>query len=116
MIVRDGKPWVCYGVMGGHMQAQGHVQVALNCIDFGMNVQEALEAPRYRIMGGREVALERAVPQPVRDELGYMGHELWSLGAQNVSYGGGQAILIDHARGVLQGGSDYRKDGCAMGY
>ena len=116
MILRDAKPWMCYGVMGGHMQAQGHVQVALNCIDFGMNVQEALEAPRCRIMGGREVALERAVPQTVRDELGFMGHELWPLGAQNVSYGGGQAIMIDHERGVLQGGSDYRKDGCAMGY
>ena len=116
MILRGGKPWMSYGVMGGHMQAQGHVQVALNCIDFGMNVQEALEAPRYRIMGGREVALERAVPQAVRNELGFMGHELWPLGARNVSYGGGQAILIDHERGVLQGGSDYRKDGCAMGY
>jgi gamma-glutamyltranspeptidase/glutathione hydrolase len=116
MILRDGKPWLCYGVMGGHMQAQGHVQVALNSIDFGMNVQEALEAPRCRIMGGREVALERAVPQAVRDELGFMGHELWPRGAQNVSYGGGQAILIDHERGVLQGGSDYRKDGCALGY
>ena len=116
MILRGGKPWMSYGVMGGHMQAQGHVQVALNCIDFGMNVQEALEAPRYRIMGGRDVALERAVPQAVRNELGFMGHELWPLGARNVSYGGGQAILIDHERGVLQGGSDYRKDGCAMGY
>ena len=116
MILRQGKPWMCYGVMGGHMQAQGHVQVALNCIDFGMNIQEALEAPRYRIMGGRDVAMERAVPQMVRDELGFMGHELWPLGAQNVSYGGGQAILIDQERGVLQGGSDYRKDGCAMGY
>ena len=116
MILRDGKPWLSYGVMGGHMQAQGHVQVALNSIDFGMNVQEALEAPRYRIMGGREVALERAVPQAVRDELGFLGHELWPRGAQHVSYGGGQAILIDHERGVLQGGSDYRKDGCAIGY
>ena len=116
MILRHGKPWLCYGVMGGHMQAQGHVQVALNSIDFGMNVQEALEAPRYRIMGGREVALERAVPQAVRDELGFMGHELWPRGAQHVSYGGGQAILIDHERGVLHGGSDYRKDGCAQGY
>lgn len=116
LILRDGKPWLCYGVMGGHMQAQGHVQVALNSIDFGMNVQEALEAPRCRIMGGREVALERAIPQAVRDELGFMGHELWPRGAQNVSYGGGQAILIDHERGVLQGGSDYRKDGCALGY
>ncbi len=116
MILRDGKPWLCYGVMGSHMQAQGHVQVALNSIDFGMNVQEALEAPRYRIMGGCEVALEYAIPQAVRDELGFTGHELWPRGAQNVSYGGGQAIMIDHERGVLQGGSDYRKDGCALGY
>jgi gamma-glutamyltranspeptidase/glutathione hydrolase len=104
--------------MGGDMQAQGHVQVVLNMVDFDMNVQEALEAPRYRILGGRCVALERAIPHTVRRELTAMGHELFPYGElpPGTPYGGGQAILIDHARGVLQGGSDYRKDGCAIGY
>jgi gamma-glutamyltranspeptidase/glutathione hydrolase len=116
MILQDEQPWLCYGVMGGDMQAQGHVQVALNMIDFQMNVQEAIEAPRYRILGGRQVALERAIPHAVRDALVALGHELAPYGDQSISYGGGQGILIDYARGVLQGGSDYRKDGCAIGY
>jgi len=118
MILRHGQPWLCYGVMGADMQAQGHVQVALNMIDFDMNVQEALEAPRYRTLGGRLVALERAIPHPVRRALEAMGHELLPYGEipPGTPYGGGQAILIDHTRGVLQGGSDHRKDGCAIGY
>jgi gamma-glutamyltranspeptidase/glutathione hydrolase len=116
MILKDERPWLCYGVMGGDMQVQGHVQVALNMIDFAMNVQEAIEAPRYRIMGGLRVALERAIPPPVRDTLAAMGHVLTPYGDQSISYGGGQAILIDEECGVLQGGSDYRKDGCAIGY
>jgi gamma-glutamyltranspeptidase/glutathione hydrolase len=118
MILRDGQPWVCYGVMGGDVQAQGHVQVAINLLDFDMNVQEALEAPRYRILGGRLVALERAISHSVRRQLEAMGHELFPYGElpPGTPYGGGQAILIDHARGVLQGGSDHRKDGCAIGY
>ena len=118
MILKDGRPWVCYGVMGGDMQAQGHIQVAINLIDFGMNVQEAMEAPRYRILGGRTVALERDIPHPVRQELEDMGHDLFPYGRlpPGTPYGGGQAILIDDERGVLHGGSDHRKDGCAIGY
>jgi gamma-glutamyltranspeptidase/glutathione hydrolase len=118
MVLKDGRPWLCYGVMGGDMQAQGHVQVAINLIDFGMNVQEALEAPRYRVLGRRQVALERAIPHAVRRELEAMGHDLLPYGEipPGTPYGGGQAILIDYERGVLQGGSDFRKDGCALGY
>lgn len=118
MILKDGQPWLCYGVMGGDVQAQGHVQVAINLIDFDMNVQEAIEAPRYRILGGRQVALERAIPHTVRHELEAMGHELFPYGElpPGTPYGGGQAILIDRERGVLHGGSDFRKDGCAIGY
>ncbi|MBM3224109.1 MAG: gamma-glutamyltransferase [Candidatus Tectomicrobia bacterium] len=116
MILQDEQPWLCYGVMGGDMQPQGHLQVALNMIDFGMNVQEAIEAPRYRIMGGKHVALERAIAADVRTTLTAMGHILEPYGDQSISYGGGQGILIDAERGVLQGGSDYRKDGCAIGY
>src|SRR3989454_184055 len=107
MILKDERPWLCYGVMGGDMQVQGHVQVALNMIDFAMNVQEAIEAPRYRIMGGRRVALERAISPAVRDALAAMGHVLTPYGDQSISspnaYGGGHAILIDEQRGVLQG-------------
>jgi gamma-glutamyltranspeptidase/glutathione hydrolase len=118
MILKDKRPWVCFGVMGGDVQPQGHTQVAINLIDFQMNVQEAIEAPRYRIMGGKLVALERAIPHEVRYALEAMGHELLPYGAipPGTPYGGGQAILIDHDRGVLQGGSDHRKDGCAIGY
>lgn len=118
MILKDKRPWVCFGVMGGDVQPQGHTQVAINLIDFQMNVQEAIEAPRYRIMGGKLVALERAIPHEVRHALEAMGHELLPYGEipPGTPYGGGQAILIDHERGVLQGGSDHRKDGCAIGY
>jgi gamma-glutamyltranspeptidase/glutathione hydrolase len=118
MILKDKRPWVCFGVMGGDVQPQGHTQVAINLIDFHMNVQEAIEAPRYRIMGGKLVALERAIPHEVRHALAAIGHELLPYGEipPGTPYGGGQAILIDHERGVLQGGSDHRKDGCAIGY
>ncbi|MGH8056222.1 MAG: gamma-glutamyltransferase [Candidatus Entotheonellia bacterium] len=118
MVLKDARPWLCYGVMGGDVQAQGHMQVAINLIDFQMNVQEALEAPRYRWLSGRLVALERAIPHEVRQGLEAMGHELLPYGEvpPGTPYGGGQMILIDHARGVLQGGSEHRKDGCAIGY
>lgn len=118
MILENGRPRVCFGVMGGDMQAQGHIQVAINLIDFKMNVQEAMEAPRYRILGGRTVALERAIPHAVRRQLEAMGHDLFPYGAipPGTPYGGGQAIMIDDERGVLHGGSDHRKDGCAIGY
>jgi gamma-glutamyltranspeptidase/glutathione hydrolase len=118
MILKDDRPWVCFGVMGGDVQPQGHTQVAINLIDFHMNVQEALEAPRYRIMGGKLVALERAIPHEVRRILEAMGHELLPYGEipPGTPYGGGQAIMIADDLGVLQGGSDHRKDGCAIGY
>jgi gamma-glutamyltranspeptidase/glutathione hydrolase len=104
--------------MGGDMQAQGHVQVGINMNDFGMTIQEALEAPRYRILGDKRVMLERAIDPGIRRELEEMGHQLIPSDQvpRGPQYGGGQGILIDHARGVLQGGSDSRKDGCAIGY
>jgi gamma-glutamyltranspeptidase / glutathione hydrolase len=118
MILKDDRPWLSFGVMGGDVQPQGHLQVAINLIDFRMNVQEALEAPRYRLMGGKLIALERAIPHEVRHALERMGHELLPYGEvpPGTPYGGGQAILIDEEHGVLQGGSDHRKDGCAIGY
>ena len=113
MVFRDGKPVLTYGVMGGGMQPQGHTQVLLNLLVFGMNVQEAGEAARFRHFGDRNVGLESGIDIDVRQGLIRKGHRpTTSLGA----YGGYQAIWIDWEQGVLMGGSDLRKDGAAMGY
>ncbi len=112
MAFRDGRPWVSFGVMGGDMQAQGHAQVLINLVDFGMNIQEAGEAARVRHMG-TSLAAESAVPAATREELGRRGHMIIeSPGA----FGGFQGILIDWRTRVLMGGSDPRKDGLAIGY
>ncbi len=112
MVLHDGRPWVSFGVMGGGMQPQGHVQVLLNLIDFGMNIQEAGEAARFR-HSGAGVALESAIGADTRFGLNRRGHGvISSVGA----FGGFQGILIDQQSGVLNGGSDPRKDGLAIGY
>lgn len=112
MVFRDDKPWLTFGVMGGDMQAQGHVQVLLNMIEFGMNVQQAGEVPRFRHFDNG-LALESAIGAEVRKSLESKGHKLaFSPGM----FGGYQAIMIDPVTGALAGGSDPRKDGCAIGY
>jgi gamma-glutamyltranspeptidase/glutathione hydrolase len=109
--------------MGGDMQPQGHTQVLVNLIDFGMNVQQAGEAPRVEHVGsatpkGRPangvgtVQAERGLPAQVIAALEKRGHVVRIV---RVNGGGYQAIMID-ANGVLRGGSEARKDGCAMGY
>jgi gamma-glutamyltranspeptidase/glutathione hydrolase len=112
MVFKDGRPWLSYGVMGGDMQPQGHVQVLLNLVEFGMNVQEAGEAPRFRHMPAG-VALESAIGPEARFGLLRRGHRV--IAAVD-AFGGFQGILIDPATGVLMGGSDPRKDGLAIGY
>jgi gamma-glutamyltranspeptidase / glutathione hydrolase len=112
MVLKDGKPFWSFGVMGGDMQPQGHVQVLLNLVDFGMNVQEAGEAPRFRHTPNG-LALESAISAEVRAELARRGHR--PVTATGV-FGGYQGILIDPRTGVLMGGSDPRKDGLAIGY
>jgi gamma-glutamyltranspeptidase/glutathione hydrolase len=108
MVFRDGKPWMSFGVMGGDMQPQGHVQVLLNMIEFGMNVQDAGDAPRFRHSPVDGLALESGVDATVITELTRRGHTVgWRPGI----FGGYQAIQIDWERGVLLGGSDPRKDG-----
>jgi gamma-glutamyltranspeptidase/glutathione hydrolase len=112
MVLKDARPWLSFGVMGGDMQPQGHVQVLLNLIDFGMNVQEAGEAPRFR-HSSNGLALESAISPEARFGLDARGHRLiTSIGA----FGGFQGILIDQRSGVLMGGSDPRKDGLAIGH
>ena len=123
-VTKDGQPVFSFGVMGGSMQPQGHVQVLLNIIDFGMNIQEAGDAARFRHVGssqpdfgvmtdGGTVNLESGiVPQVVRELMG-MGHHI--EGARG-GFGGYQGIWIDHERGILIGATESRKDGCAIGY
>jgi gamma-glutamyltranspeptidase/glutathione hydrolase len=123
-VTKDGQPWMSFGLMGGDMQAQGHVQVIVDMVDFGMDVQEAGDAPRFSHSGSSEptgqpaegggtVALESGISASVRRQLEAKGHRLAEEGG---GFGGYQAIRIDLERGVLMGGSDPRKDGCAMGY
>ena len=124
-VTKGGKPWMSFGVMGGSMQPQGHVQVLVNMIDFGMNVQEAGDAARARHLGsatptgtpmepnGGTVAVESGVPQAVIETLKSRGHVLVPSPG---GFGGYQAIRIDYEHGVLHGGTDPRKDGAAVGY
>ena len=101
-----------FGVMGGDYQPMGHITVAVNRYIYGMDPQAAIDWPRY-MPQGREVMVEQGVSPAVRAGLAVRGHR---LAAAPKPLGGGQAIVIDHARGVLIGGSDPRKDGLALGF
>ncbi|HEV7609388.1 MAG TPA: gamma-glutamyltransferase [Steroidobacteraceae bacterium] len=123
-VTRDGKPWLSFGVMGGAMQPQGHVQILVNLIDFGMNLQEAGDAPRARHDGSSEPTGERmhdggqvvlevgATPATVK-ALEARGHKVTV--SNDGDFGGYQAILRN-AEGVYFGASESRKDGAAQGY
>ncbi len=125
MVTKDGKPWFVFGVMGGDMQPQGHVQVLCNLIDFGMDAQQAGEAPRMQHYGsatptgdparkdGGRADAEPGIPDEVMEELKKRGHHVSRVKRNG---GGYQGILIDPKTGVLHGGSEPRKDGCAVGY
>ncbi len=123
-VTKDGEPLMSFGVMGADMQPQGHVQVLVNHIDFGMNIQQAGDAPRIRHDGssaptgekmtdGGCVFLESGFGAETLAALGAMGH---ATGREVSGYGGYQAILRDEERRVYQGASESRKDGHAAGY
>lgn len=123
-VTRNGKPWLSFGVMGGGTQPQMHAQIIVNMIDFGMNLQEAGDAPRIlhsgsssptgaMMLDGGFVSLESGVTQSTKRELIERGHKL----QDNVgSFGGYQAISYDSKRNVYFGASESRKDGQAAGY
>jgi gamma-glutamyltranspeptidase/glutathione hydrolase len=124
-ITRDGRPWVSFGVMGGAMQPQGHVQIVVNLVDFGMNLQEAGDAPRIqhggsseptgeRMTDGGQVYLEYGFTPEVERALLGLGHRVGR--ASTGSFGGYQAILFDATNRVYVGASESRKDGQAAGY
>jgi len=123
-ITKDGKPFMSFGVMGGATQPQGHAQIVINMIDFGMNVQEAGDAPRILHQGssqptgeemttGGRVYLETGFPYEVYRDLTKMGHR---VGTNVGSFGGYQGIMVDWESKVYYGASESRKDGQAAGY
>lgn len=119
MVFRDGRLLMSFGVMGGDIQPQGHVQVLVNLIDRGLNLQQAIDAPRTRYINGRSVMMEDELGAQVIDQLVARGHQraLPPAGyTHRALMGGGQAIAIDPATGALYGASDRRKDGLALGY
>jgi gamma-glutamyltranspeptidase/glutathione hydrolase len=118
MALRDGQLWLSFGVMGSFMQPQGHLQVVVNMVDYGLDPQAALDAPRFRVdeRGGPRVAIEIAVPLKTRKALAALGHDVHPETTFSLSFGGGQVIAVDPESNVLWGGSDPRKDGCAVGF
>ncbi len=123
-IMKDGKPFISFGVMGGSMQPQGHAQIVINMLDFGMNLQEAGDAARVNHQGSSQptgevmidggiVHLETGISEKTREALEAMGH---TLGPSDGSFGGYQAIMRDWDQGVYYGASEVRKDGQAAGY
>ena len=114
MVMRNGEAIMPYGVMGGHFQPMGQTLFLTNHFEFGLDVQEAIDCPRLFPAPGKSVVeVERGIPGAVVDQLIRLGHQCALV---EKPHGGGQAILIDRQRGVLIGGSDPRKDGCALGY
>jgi gamma-glutamyltranspeptidase/glutathione hydrolase len=123
-ITKNNKPYVSFGLMGGAMQPQGHAQIVINLIDFGMNLQEAGDAPRIRhqsseqptggfMKDGGQLAIEQGFDYKEIRELIKKGHNIiYDLG----SFGGYQAIMIDYIRKIYFGASESRKDGSAIGY
>ena len=124
MVTKEGRPWFCFGVMGGDMQPQGHVQVLVNLIDFGLNVQAAGDAPRVRHIGSAQptgkpadgagtVNVEAGIPEATVRALIKKGHK---ISRTSSGFGGYQGIQIDWDRGTLHGATESRKDGIALGY
>ncbi|MBU2032688.1 MAG: gamma-glutamyltransferase, partial [Alphaproteobacteria bacterium] len=129
-VKRDGKPWMTLGLMGGGMQPQGHVQVLINMVDYGMNLQEAGDAARINHDGGRQpteplagpsadplgtLFVEPGLPRATVERLRAMGHKV-DVVADGIMFGGYQAIARDPETGVLTGATEMRKDGQASGY
>ena len=126
-VMKDGKPFISFGLMGGAMQPQGHVQIVTNIIDFGMNLQEAGDATRWQHYGstepteangktlidGGQLVIESDIPYQTVRGLMQRGHK---VGFDMGGYGGYQAIMWDDKEKVYYGASESRKDGQAAGY
>lgn len=116
-LAREGQPLGPFGVMGGPMQPQGHLQVVMNLIDFGLNPQAALDAPRWRFLQGNRVLIEATVPETIQVGLRERGHDLTVAGAGHAEeYGFGRGQVILKQGRTLVAGSDPRADGLALGW
>ena len=111
-----GDTKMAFGIMGGWNQSQAHAQFIANVVDFKMNIQAALEAPRFtkRTFAGCDVQMENRISQKTRDELTAKGHKIQVMGVYSSAMGGGQVVVRDFATGVNYGASDPRKDGAAV--
>ena len=109
---KENNSLLSYGVMGGQYQPIGHTHVLQNIFDFDLSIQESIDFPRGFILENN-YKLEKSVPRKIFDGLKKIGH---NVNYTNETHGGGQAIFIDRKKGVFIGGSDSRKDGCAIGY
>ncbi len=112
MVTKDGRALMPYGVMGGHFQPMGQTWFLSNMLDYGLDIQQALDLPRVFPYQGK-VEVERGVPAAAVQALAARGHAITEV---DRPHGGGQAIWIDETRGTLLGGSEPRKDGMALGY
>jgi len=112
MTMRDGRCDMSFGVMGGSYQPMGHAQIVLNMLDYGMDVQEAIDCPRFMFEDG-QILLEHGTPQKTIEGLKARGH---LVADAILPWGGAQTVKIDWQRGVLIAGSEPRKDGLALGY
>jgi gamma-glutamyltranspeptidase/glutathione hydrolase len=114
--MEKGDLHIGFGIMGGLNQPQAHAQFVSNLVDYGMNLQAALEAPRFTKLnfGGCDFLIEDRVPAPVREGLLQKGHLLTVRAGYSAAMGGGQAVLHDSATGVNYGASSPRKDGAAI--
>ena len=112
-MAQNGVPLVTLWCMGGQMQPQGHLQVVCNLVDFEVDMQSVLEAPRFRVGEGLTISVEDNVPMNVQAELARKTHQ---LAPPNTFFGSGQAIFVHLEYGTLIAASDPRRDGCAVGY
>ncbi|HQK18854.1 MAG TPA: gamma-glutamyltransferase, partial [Polyangiaceae bacterium] len=117
-LTRNGAPQMCFGVMGGNMQPQGHVQTLLRMIDHHQNPQTACDAPRWKVQRGLQISLEPSIPMPVRQGLADLGHQIVHETDSYMDFGSGQFIwrLSDDLADGYMAASDHRRDGCAVGF
>ncbi len=114
--MQRGEDRIAFGIMGGYNQAQAHAQFVSNVVDYGLDVQAAMEAPRFtkKTFNGCDVMMENRIPEDVRKALAARGHEIELRGDYSSEMGGGQAVMRDFTTGVNYGASDPRKDGEAI--
>lgn len=114
MVTKGGRTMMSFGVMGGHYQAMGHAQFLSKLIDYGLDIQSAIDLPRlFPLPGTATVEMEESLRQSAGDYFTARG---FKVQPPNWAIGGAQAIWIDWEHGTLHGASDHRKDGCALGY